>query len=125
MKKKLLLILLLGLSLLTPQSANAYQIQTGWIPHEGCPDMSNYHGGWEYLYSNGQHAVNWAYINNKWYYFPVNYDGCASHNTSLFYKGYYYYFKDDCSMACNEWVYCQDIGKYLYADSEGHLQTIY
>lgn len=123
MNKRLLCLLFTSLILLVPMKANA-SYKTGWIPHEYCENMNNYHGAWEYLYSNGQHAQNWANIGGKWYYFSTD-DGCAFKNRSLLEDGYFYYFKDDCSMACNEWVYCEEVGYSVYADEHGHLQGVY
>lgn len=122
MKKKILSILLIAASLSCP--FQVYASETGWIPHEYCPDISTYQGSWEYLYSNGQHAQNWALINNKWYYFSPE-DGCAYRNTYLTYNDQVYYLKDDCSMACNEYVYSPETGGYVYADSEGRLLIEY
>lgn len=119
MKSKITRILstaLIAMSLsAVPASANT------WIPDQG-------YTCWSYEFDDGTLATGWQLIDGKWYHFDEvpDYENHKNycHRPGFYYEGdKTYYFKEDFSMAQNEWIPWSYRNGYseAWADSTGNI----
>lgn len=81
--------------------------------------------GWYYYYdtNGGYYADTWQLINNEWYSFDSQ--GYARKTVWLQDGGNYYWLKEDCKMARNEWLYYNYTWYYFGSDGSMYYGTTY